>query len=635
MGAIEKLQLLENNLFKADGLPKPIVLVGQNGSGKTTLLSSIVDALYELANNSFDDVLPKLGTGYNYFKVSGSSNLRVNQIYGYSFVNFKENDQMFEYIDKNGTLTFQECQNKTNNLLTLSQEWTDDKNYKKSSITKNIGTFEKDFKANSYCYFPSDRFELPYWINRETVSKSEQFADAVSFSGRLDKDILIRKSLSEIKNWILDVFLDSRADIESYEEKGQTLLRIKQTAESVLHLQKGIENIEILLSSILQKKISLNINYRGQYSSRIKIMDKFTGKDYIPSLDNLSAGQSTLLGIFATIIKHSDKTDINKSVVLSEIKGIVLIDEIDLHLHIGLQKDVLPSLIKLFPKIQFLVTSHSPFFLNGMSKVFSDDEFLMINMPNGSMLRRSDDFEEFNRAYEIFGDLTNTYKIEFQKLKDEVEKSNKPLIITEGKTDWKHLKKALEKLKSDYVDFDIEFLEYNDEIKMGDAVLDRMIDELKKVPNSRKIICIFDRDNENILKKHGTDEFTTHGNNVFSLCIPKIDDDLDKISIEFYYNENELKSLDGNNRRLFLGKEFDPISGVSECKNYVLQDKQKAGKKIVIDTFVYKIDDNESSALSKENFAKNIFENLRGFDSFSFNHFKKIYDVVKKIEGQQ
>ncbi len=631
MGSIEKLQLLERDIFTNNGLPKPIILVGQNGSGKTTLLSSIVDALYELANNSFDDVLPKMGAGYNYFKVSGSSNLRVNQTYGFSFVNFKENDQTYEYIDKNGTLTFQDCQNKTNNLLTLSQEWTNDENYKKSSITKNIGTFEKDFKANSYCYFPSDRFELPYWINRETASKSEQFADAVSFSGRLDKDILIRKSLTEIKNWILDVFLDSRTDIV-FDEKGNA--NTAQHLPQIQLLQQGVKNIEKIINNILQKEILLQLNYRGQNSSRIKIVDKATGKDYIPSLDNLSAGQSTLLGIFATIIKHSDKSDINKSIVLSEIKGIVLIDEIDLHLHIGLQKDVLPSLIKLFPKVQFLVTSHSPFFLSGMSKVFSDDAFLMINMPNGNVLDRSDDFEEFNQAYEIFKDLTSGYKQELDFLKTEILRSTKPLIITEGKTDWKHLKKALEKLSVDYANLDIEFLEYDESTKMGDTILYRMVDEFKKIPNNRKIICVFDRDNENILKNHGSDEFIPHGNEVFSFCIPKIDEDLDKISIEFYYSENELKTLDADNRRLFLGQEFNVSSGVSECKNYVLQDKQKAGKKIVIDTSVFKIEDDESSALSKENFAKNIFEDVSGFDSFNFINFKLIFDVINKIKGQ-
>ena len=631
MGAIEKLQLLENDLFKVDDLPKPIILVGQNGSGKTTLLSSIVDALYELANSTFDDVLPKNGMGYNYFKVSGSSNVRVNQQYGFSYVLFQENTEPYEYIDKNGNLTFEVCKNKTNDLLTLSNKWSDDKNYKQSTPTKDRKEFEEDFSRNTYCYFPSDRFELPYWINKETVLKNEQFNDTSKFNGKLDKDILIRKALGDIKSWILDVFLDSRTDVVFDEKSNPSATK---PLDHIQQLQQSVKNIEDILSSILQKDILLNLNYRGQGSSRIKIVDKATSLDYIPSLDNLSAGQSTLLSIFATIIKHSDKSDINKSIVLSEIKGIVLIDELDLHLHIGLQKDVLPQLIKLFPKVQFIVTSHSPFFLAGMSKTFSNNDFLMVNMPNGNLLTNFDDFEEFNKAYEIFSDLTNAYKTEFQVLKEEVAKSNKPLIITEGKTDWKHLKKALEKLNAEYPNLDIEFLEYEDDINMGSSVLNAMIHGLQKVPHDKKVICIFDRDEKAIMKEYGQVEFNNHRNNIYSLCIPKISDDIDDISIEFYYREQDIKTLDNDERRLFIGTEFHSPSANSICGTYQTKAINKVNKQVIIDQDVFKSDDRawvNSIALSKNAFAENIMKDIAGFDNFSLDNFKLIFDVIKDI----
>lgn len=47
--------------------------------------------------------------------------------------------------------------------------------------------------------------------------------------------------------------------------------------------------------------------------------------------------------------------------------GIVLIDEIETHLHLSLQKAILPMLTKVFPNIQFIVTTHSPFVLNSLS----------------------------------------------------------------------------------------------------------------------------------------------------------------------------------------------------------------------------------------------------------------------------
>lgn len=47
-------------------------------------------------------------------------------------------------------------------------------------------------------------------------------------------------------------------------------------------------------------------------------------------------------------------------------EGIVLIDEIDTHLHLELQRTILPFLTELFPNIQFIVSTHSPFILNSI-----------------------------------------------------------------------------------------------------------------------------------------------------------------------------------------------------------------------------------------------------------------------------
>ncbi len=49
------------------------------------------------------------------------------------------------------------------------------------------------------------------------------------------------------------------------------------------------------------------------------------------------------------------------------LAGIAIIDEIDVHLHISLQKKVLIFLIRAFPKIQFIVSTHSPFVITSMN----------------------------------------------------------------------------------------------------------------------------------------------------------------------------------------------------------------------------------------------------------------------------
>ncbi|MDO4895363.1 AAA family ATPase [Moraxella sp.] len=466
----------------------------------------------------------------------------------------------------------------TNNLI--SSHLKSNKGKQISSFNQEQNDiFEKDFLANSYCYFPSDRYELPYWINKGAISQLEQFKEIQRFSNKLNRDILVRKSLDNIKAWILDVFLDSRADL-LFENDGS--VHAKRPIQDLQLLQTSIRNIEKLIGRIVQKDIVLDLNLRGASQSRIRLIDISSNLEFVPSLDNLSAGQSTLLSIFGTIIQYSDKADLTKSINLSEIQGIVIIDEIDLHLHIELQNKVLPELIKLFPKIQFIITTHSPFFLAGLSETFSQEEYLLVNMPNGDIITDTSRFEEFKKAYDLFVDINNNYKYELDILHSQIRESTKPLIITEGKTDWKHIKSALKHL-APYLD--IEFLEYEEDIKMGDATLKTMAENLKSLPNQRKIICIFDRDNNDILKSYGQNTFNNLGNNVFTMCIPKISDELDRISIEFYYIENDLSRKDSHGRKLFLGTEFHEGTPNSICGKYQTKKMDKCKIHTLLTTY--------------------------------------------------
>lgn len=75
---------------------------------------------------------------------------------------------------------------------------------------------------------------------------------------------------------------------------------------------------------------------------------------------DLSAGQSAALSIVSELLLRLEQVGANIS---TGGKGIVIIDEIETHLHVSLQKKILPFLIDLFPTIQFIVTTHSPFVL--------------------------------------------------------------------------------------------------------------------------------------------------------------------------------------------------------------------------------------------------------------------------------
>jgi predicted ATP-binding protein involved in virulence len=79
------------------------------------------------------------------------------------------------------------------------------------------------------------------------------------------------------------------------------------------------------------------------------------------SADQLSDGTRNLLGLAADLSWRC--VLLNESLgsnAVTQTPGVVLIDEVDMHLHPGWQQSVLTDLTRTFPLIQFIVTTHSP-----------------------------------------------------------------------------------------------------------------------------------------------------------------------------------------------------------------------------------------------------------------------------------
>lgn len=94
-----------------------------------------------------------------------------------------------------------------------------------------------------------------------------------------------------------------------------------------------------------------------------------------------SDGFSALLDIIVDLMIRMQHQD--KRVTEFLLPGIVLIDEIENHLHMELQRRVLRILTELFPNIQFIVTTHSPFVLNSIEKATVYDLENHILIQNG------------------------------------------------------------------------------------------------------------------------------------------------------------------------------------------------------------------------------------------------------------
>lgn len=86
-------------------------------------------------------------------------------------------------------------------------------------------------------------------------------------------------------------------------------------------------------------------------------------------LRNFSDGYKAIISITADIAYRAIKLNphLRERAVL-DTEGIVLIDEIDMHLHPKWQRHIIEDLKRTFPKIQFIVTTHSPFIVQSLSR---------------------------------------------------------------------------------------------------------------------------------------------------------------------------------------------------------------------------------------------------------------------------
>lgn len=78
--------------------------------------------------------------------------------------------------------------------------------------------------------------------------------------------------------------------------------------------------------------------------------------------NEMSMGYAAVLDIIGDLILRMEKQRDQHPDILPNynLAGIVLIDEIETHLHVDLQRDVMKILTMLFPNIQFILTTHSP-----------------------------------------------------------------------------------------------------------------------------------------------------------------------------------------------------------------------------------------------------------------------------------
>ena len=468
------------------------------------------------------------------------------------------------------------------------------------------------------------------------------------FANQLPNRIIVEECVSDTLEWLLNIITDSRADIDAVGGN----LRIIHTPNiaSTLAFGSARKNIEAVLSKIIGKEIYFDLGYRNTGSSRFNI--KHHGSDTIvcPSLDSLSTGQIILFELFSTIIRYAENNDLNSSIDLGSICGIVIVDEIDLHLHSSLQRTVLPELIRMFPKVQFIFTTHSPLLLLGLEENLGSDGYSLIELPSGNSID-SESFKEFDVAYDAFANS----KRHMNEIRSYVQSNHAiPLVITEGTTDWRILKAAKEKLRADHPELfqhDFRFLEFSSKegaeciCEMGSKQLKATCMTLSPMPMATHgmVIALFDRDENDIVKKMDDTPFKSFSNGVYSFAIPvpAHRQDSPKISIEQLLTDSTMKSKvigsDGIERRLYTSDEFDQYGRcIADSGLFVKDRNPHESHTKIIDGGATKVlrcttEDQKNYALSKTAFADAILSGDVKLTEKDLESFVPIFETIQKI----
>ncbi|WP_228714891.1 AAA family ATPase [Acinetobacter pullicarnis] len=171
--------------------------------------------------------------------------------------------------------------------------------------------------------------------------------------------------------------------------------------------------------------------YRQNYKFKISL----NNREF--DFQTLSSGYLAIFEILADLLVRSEFFDITPD----QLQGIVIIDEIDAHLHISLQKKILPFFIKLFPHLQFIVSTHSPFVITstGDDTVvydISSGEFFEDNLSQYSyesvvkgLFHVNPVSSEIRNSTEYLKNLLNANQIDFEEIRA-IIKELKPLEIS-------------------------------------------------------------------------------------------------------------------------------------------------------------------------------------------------------------
>lgn len=350
---IEKLYHLSDIKIKLDSNKRQhLLLTGKNGSGKTSLLLEIEKFLRAINDEKLSQVFDQYPTWINEAKKKVLSASSDSEKYAAD----KDLKQCLGFLKKYSDGV----------QINLNQ-------YEGLEMMYHNGKFIT-------AYFPSERkaqFMRSNGVENITLENTYGIDESAG-------DILL-KYMVHLKTQ-------------------QAYARNEGDQTTTNQIQKWFDRFDSALQILLdEESIHIEYDYK-KYNFKIRQ----NGREPF-SFNELSDGYSSVIYIVSDLILRMDKNWLLEDKISEyDYQGIVLIDELETHLHIELQKKIFPFLTKFFPRIQFIVTTHSPYILNSISNAKAYDLERQVELDNLSGFSSDDLAEGYFEADAYSDELKNS-----------------------------------------------------------------------------------------------------------------------------------------------------------------------------------------------------------------------------------
>jgi predicted ATP-binding protein involved in virulence len=215
---------------------------------------------------------------------------------------------------------------------------------------------EKNENANLplFVYYPVNRavLDIPLKIrHRHSFDLLSAYDEALIGGANFRTFFEWFREREDLENEQKKIFIESLIDRqESHERSDSISLEVSQSKDFQLAIVRDA------LQKFLPEFTDFSIR-----RSPLRMEVKKNGK--ILTVNQLSDGEKCLIALVGDLAKRMSIANALRENPL-EGDGIVLIDEIDLHLHPQWQRTVIPKLIEVFPNCQFMISTHSPHVIN-------------------------------------------------------------------------------------------------------------------------------------------------------------------------------------------------------------------------------------------------------------------------------